>query len=356
MAARVMEQERTTPVRVQVALRERRSDVGMSASTFASAVGVHTSSVLRWERRERLPSPAYMQTLAEALEMDVRDAAAYFDVTRQRRSSRLLGHRGQGLRSLQRARGVSVRQIAGALGANPATIHNWESGRVRIPRDDVPVIAGVLRVAVSRVVGALDEFEPRAGSSTPKSRSALRTLRRLRSGCARRYRPACAAGRSTLGSRRSRRRAAHPPQLDWPHTSKSRTSLWSQARHGAHLGERVARATGRRCNATGTAVQPPRRDGACCPPCPPACSVSAATFRMTPGIGASRLESRRKATGSVGSAMQEHPGVGRIAVTVGRSRPLRADARRNHEAIVDPSAIRGHSPLGGATGWSPLAW
>ena len=39
------------------------------AAVVAGALGVHPSSVLRWERRERLPGPVHIRRLAAALEL-----------------------------------------------------------------------------------------------------------------------------------------------------------------------------------------------------------------------------------------------------------------------------------------------
>ena len=48
-------------------LREQRLGRALSAEQVAASLGVHPTSILRWERRERFPAPVHLHGLARVL-------------------------------------------------------------------------------------------------------------------------------------------------------------------------------------------------------------------------------------------------------------------------------------------------
>lgn len=156
-------------------LRDQRRRRDMSAADLASRLAVHPMSVLRWERRERLPGPALLKGLADTLEVEVSRVADFFDEARALRSPAPVGLRGHGLRTLREAARVPVRQVASRVGVPPSRVYNWEAGRARIPLHHVTGLAEVLRVETEtlREVLACAPSTP-----TPASLTELRRLRR----------------------------------------------------------------------------------------------------------------------------------------------------------------------------------
>ncbi len=156
-------------------LRDERLRRELSASDVALRLSVHPASVLRWERRERLPGPVHLTGLARTLALDTQVVAGFFDEVRPAPGGPGPGARGQALRALRRAADVSVRTIARRLGVLPATVYNWEAGRARVPQSQLGPLAGVLGLEERRLVALLD-LAPAAPRRQPAS--ALRRLRR----------------------------------------------------------------------------------------------------------------------------------------------------------------------------------
>ncbi|MDP3891317.1 helix-turn-helix domain-containing protein [Nocardioides sp.] len=155
-------------------LRERRVALGMSAGEVATLLGVSPPSVLRWERRARLPGPRDISRLAAVLDVPTDRVAGFFDAARTPSPPRT-SVRGPGLRQLRHRRGVTVAALARAAGVGPATVYNWEAGRVRIPAYALPGLAG----ALGTTVGALRHSLTHSAAAPPRPRTAS-GLRRLR--------------------------------------------------------------------------------------------------------------------------------------------------------------------------------
>ena len=156
-------------------LRDHRHRRALSSTELAVRVGVHPTSVLRWERRERLPGPEHIHALASSLSVDAAAVTAFFDGERAALPSQDSGPRGHGLRTLRRAVGITVATIAHELGAPVSTIYNWEAGRVRIPSEHVGALAGLLGLDRPTLLQFLSSHPVPAGAGRPTSR-----LRRLR--------------------------------------------------------------------------------------------------------------------------------------------------------------------------------
>lgn len=208
-------------------LREHRRLHALSADALARDLEVHPTSLLRWERRERLPGPDHVKALAHALELETTIVARFFDEARPAPVA-AAGVRGPGLRALRTQAGVTVRELSLRLDVRPATVYNWESGRARIPAAMLPSLAETLGIEVSRLGGEL-RSAPVTGS--PASSSELRRLRR-RTGLSQ------AAVAARIGTTRHRlgtwERGGLPP-------------LWAVRRMAAVYGvpvARVARAAG----------------------------------------------------------------------------------------------------------------
>ena len=157
-------------------LRRRREQRALSADEMARRLGVHPNSVLRWERRERLPAPTHIRALAHWLELDTAAVAAFFDDARPAAGPARPTIRGQGLRPLRRAARVPARAIADGLGVHPAAVYNWEAGRARIPLTHVPRLAELLDLETARL-RALLVAGPASLVDRPPRSSALQRLR-----------------------------------------------------------------------------------------------------------------------------------------------------------------------------------
>ncbi len=155
-------------------LRTHREQRRMSAEDLAGRLDVHRNSVLRWERRERLPGPDHVRALARTLDLDTSVVAGFFDAVRAP-AAPAVGVRGHGLRSLRQAAGVPVSRIADDLGVRAATVYNWEAGRARIPDHLLPGLASSVGTSELRLRQVLQAAPPVApvGPVPP-----LRRLRR----------------------------------------------------------------------------------------------------------------------------------------------------------------------------------
>jgi transcriptional regulator with XRE-family HTH domain len=159
-------------------LRSHRQDRSLSPSSIATELGVHPTSVLRWERRDRLPGPGHIRDLARVVGLTTSEVAGFFDAARSTTIATPLSLRGHGLRPLRQAGAVSVRELADAAGVLPATVYNWEAGRARVPVAHLPALATELGLEVS----ALHELLVRAPAVNTATRPGLgdSTLRRMR--------------------------------------------------------------------------------------------------------------------------------------------------------------------------------
>ena len=154
-------------------LRDQRVQRTLSVTDVARHLAVHPSSVLRWERGERLPGPDHVKALADTLELDTSAVVRFFDDARAPiEPSR--GFRGHGLRALRQSAGVPVRRIARRLGIHAATVYNWEAGRVRIPASHVPALASILDTEVPALTRHL------IAAPATRPRDPVTQLRRLR--------------------------------------------------------------------------------------------------------------------------------------------------------------------------------
>jgi len=159
-------------------LRSHRQDRLLSPSAIATELGVHPTSVLRWERRDRLPGPGHIRDLARVVGLTTPEVARFFDAARGTSSTTPSTVRGHGLRQLRQSRAVSVRRLAGAARVLPATVYNWEAGRARVPVGHLPALA----VALGLEMAALHEVLARAPvvtAAVPRGHGDS-TLRRMR--------------------------------------------------------------------------------------------------------------------------------------------------------------------------------
>jgi transcriptional regulator with XRE-family HTH domain len=155
--------------------------VGLTTTEAAGRVNVHANTILRWERRERLPGPAHMRGLATAYRIPVADVARFFDVVRAPAEVNE-GSPGWGLRPLRHAHGLSATQLGARLGVPAHTIYNWEAGRARVPRDVLAVLGRALK-AEAPTLELLLRCRPQSGQperTGPRTRLPSTTLRRLR--------------------------------------------------------------------------------------------------------------------------------------------------------------------------------
>lgn len=155
-------------------LRDHRLHRALSADALARHLDVHPTSVLRWERRERLPGPTHVKALARALELDTATVARFFDEARPS-SPPPAGVRGHGLRALRERAEIPVRQLASHLDVRPATVYNWEAGTTRIPDEVLAALAAAVGLDVRRLTEWL-RSAPVAHPTAPTS--GLRRLRR----------------------------------------------------------------------------------------------------------------------------------------------------------------------------------
>ena len=154
-------------------LRDHRLRRDLTPAEVARRLAVHPTSVLRWERRERLPGPVHIRALASTLSLDTTTVAAFFDEVRPASHGAHRDPRGDGLRPLRRRAGLDVRTIAAALGVLPSTVYNGEAGRVRIPALHLAGLATLLGVSAAELPALLARRP-----EEPAPPSQLRRLRR----------------------------------------------------------------------------------------------------------------------------------------------------------------------------------
>jgi transcriptional regulator with XRE-family HTH domain len=156
-------------------LRERRLQHRLSPVDVAARVGVHPTTVLRWERGERLPGPTHLTALAGALGLETVEVARFFDAFRSRTSSaRPTTLPARSLRTLRHHAQVPATRIAETVGVPPATVYNWEAGRARLPLEHLPKVADVLSLDLESLRDLL--VRPPA----PKPARPPRPLRQMR--------------------------------------------------------------------------------------------------------------------------------------------------------------------------------
>lgn len=265
-------------------LRDQREHRALSAEDVARRLDVHPMSVLRWERRERLPGPLHVKALASTLDLETSMVAGFFDEARPS-AQPPEALRGHGLRVLRQAAGVPVRRVSRRLGVLPSTVYNWEAGRAMLPLEHLPGLAEVLGIEVPALRQHLADAP---ASRRERPASELRRLRR-RTGLPQ------AAVAQRVGTTRHRlgawERGEQPP-------------LWAVRRLAAIYGvpvSRVARAAG--------VSAPPLLD----------------VRRWSPGDLPQALLALRQWTGLTQGALAEHCGCHASTVRgweQGRARPL----------------------------------
>jgi transcriptional regulator with XRE-family HTH domain len=158
-------------------LRDRRRSRSLTAADLAARVGVHPTSILRWERRDRLPGPSHIRRLARSLAVETAEIASFFDDVRAPLRLDSDTVRGHGLRPLRHTARVPAARLAAAAGVPTATVYNWESGRARLPRRHLPILAkelGLDEAGLGRFLAAA----PAAVAVPGPPPSELRRLRR----------------------------------------------------------------------------------------------------------------------------------------------------------------------------------
>jgi len=122
-------------------LRDARTAAGLTAREIAETLGVHPTTVHRWERHERRPAPRVVNRLAATLRADRADlVASLLPIVPL---GLPVDHRGTGLRALRHESGLTVAALAAATGVPKHTVYNWESGRARIPVRHIEALAAL---------------------------------------------------------------------------------------------------------------------------------------------------------------------------------------------------------------------
>ncbi|QSR28332.1 hypothetical protein CFH99_22165 [Nocardioides aromaticivorans] len=160
---------------VTTLLRSERARRGLRATDLAQEIGVHPMSILRWERRERLPGPVHIHALARALELEPAHVAGFFDDARPAAPG-TAGHRGQALRGLRWRASVSAARLAAEVGVPASTVYNWEAGRAQIPAERITALAEALGLSAEELVARLAAPTTVLGRPRPP----MGPLRRLR--------------------------------------------------------------------------------------------------------------------------------------------------------------------------------
>lgn len=155
-------------------LRDHRLGQALSARQLADRLGVHPTSVLRWERRERLPGPGHIHGLARSLAVDPAAVARFFDEAREPTPDPAPGLRVPGLRVLRSAARLPASRVAEAVGVPAASVYRWEAGRARLPVRHLPTLAELLAVETAELRSLL----ARPGTPAPAPEHPLRRLRR----------------------------------------------------------------------------------------------------------------------------------------------------------------------------------
>lgn len=157
-------------------LRARRQRLGLTADDLAAELGVHRTSVLRWERGVRLPGPGTMRGLAATLGCDLGAVAAFFDSRRTPAAPRER-LRATGLRTLRSRRGARADDVAGALGVPASTVYNWEQGRAGLPVALLGPLSDWSGLETDALVELLGRQAPVASGSTSSTLSRVRRRR-----------------------------------------------------------------------------------------------------------------------------------------------------------------------------------
>lgn len=155
-------------------LRQRRRRKALTVHHIAAELGVHPTTISRWERRARLPGPHHVHALARVLDLSVSDVAEFFDSARAP-DVEARGVRGHGLRPLRRAAGLSAHSVAAAAGVPVHSVYNWELGTARMPDEAVHGVADLMGLNADCLVALL-----RTALPPPPTRTGASPLRRLR--------------------------------------------------------------------------------------------------------------------------------------------------------------------------------
>ena len=229
-------------------LRRRRQTLALSPAALAGALGVHPTSVLRWERRERLPGPAHIRRLAAALGLSTPQVAGFFDAARAPapatrrpgpRTATAPGHRGAvrgGAGGRGGGAGLHRLQLGGRPGADPrpaprAAGRRPGTGPDRPAGPPAPGTGRSPRAAAPRIPAPAAAEPPRTdpGRGGPARRRLAAHARRLGAGhaaaAARAAPPRRDVRRAGGCGRRGRRRAgtprARPARLAPPGTCRT---------------------------------------------------------------------------------------------------------------------------------------
>lgn len=157
-------------------LRAARQASALAAGEVAVLLGVHPTTVTRWERRDRFPAPQHLHALASAYDVSVAAVSAYFDEARCRMPRAEDDCPGRGLRRLRDAHGITASELANRVAVPVHTVYNWESGTARVPRRQIQLLAEVFSMAVDEVETSLR----RGPAPVTLHSSAQSPLRRLR--------------------------------------------------------------------------------------------------------------------------------------------------------------------------------
>ena len=155
-------------------LRRRRRQKALGVHHIAAELGVHPTTISRWERRDRFPGPHHVHALARVLDLSVSDVAAFFDSVRVP-DVEARGVRGHGLRPLRRAAGLSAHSVAAAAGVPVHSVYNWELGTARMPDQAVHGVADLMGLNPDGLVALLRTAPP-----PPPTLDGASPLRRLR--------------------------------------------------------------------------------------------------------------------------------------------------------------------------------
>ena len=157
-------------------LRAARRASALAAGEVAALLGVHPTTVTRWERRDRFPAPQHLHALASAYDVSVAAVSAYFDEARSRTRRVEDDYPGRGLRRLRAAHGLTASELAHRVAVPVHTVYNWEAGSARVPRRQVQLLAEVFAMAVDNVETCLRRG-PAPAVPDPEGQSPLRRLR-----------------------------------------------------------------------------------------------------------------------------------------------------------------------------------
>ncbi len=160
-----------------VDLRAIRLGAGLSVREVGGVVAVHPTTVLRWERRERLPGPVHVRYLAKAYELPVPEVAAFFDHARSP-AGRMDGAPGRGVRRLRRMQNLRAARLAELVGVRVHTVYNWEAGRARVPSHHLGALAEAFTLEVEALERLLQRWSAWRPAATTPPVTPLRRLRR----------------------------------------------------------------------------------------------------------------------------------------------------------------------------------